>query len=156
MQRHLIRRRYRVFQHHQLCKALVAPYTVHKRVTQPEMIPKLGTYRLVPKNMTKVNWKFLLMKSSKKCFIFLPAFYLTMWLMVSPKYFEKLAFENMTAGFLLRFQNSLRYEISLIYHWNIDSLMQNWSKKLSKCEDNNYYRGNIGENRFLSFLKMHY
>ena len=31
-------------------------------------------------------------------------------------------FENMTAGFLLTCQKSLRREISLICHWNIDSL----------------------------------
>ena len=35
--------------------------------------------------------------------------------------------ENTLAGFLLRCQNSLLYEISLIYHWNIDSLNQDWS-----------------------------
>ena len=36
-------------------------------------------------------------------------------------------FENMMAGFLLRCQNSLRWEICLICHWNIDS----WKQKLS-------------------------
>ena len=35
--------------------------------------------------------------------------------------------ENMTAGFLLRCQNWLWYEISLIWHWNVKLLMQNWS-----------------------------
>ena len=35
-------------------------------------------------------------------------------------------FENMTAGFLLRCQNTLRREICLICHWNIDS----WKQKL--------------------------
>ena len=43
------------------------------------------------KNMTQVNWKFLLMKSSKKYSIFLPAFYPIMVLMISPKNFEKIA-----------------------------------------------------------------
>ena len=36
-------------------------------------------------------------------------------------------FENMTAGFLLTCQKSLRREISLICHWNIDSLKQKLS-----------------------------
>ena len=43
------------------------------------------------KNMTQVNRKILLMKSSKKYFIFLLAFYRIMWLMISPKNFEKIA-----------------------------------------------------------------
>ena len=43
------------------------------------------------KNMTQVNPKFLLMKSYEKYFIFLPAFYLIMWLMISPMNFEKIA-----------------------------------------------------------------
>ena len=42
------------------------------------------------KNMTHLNWKFLLIKSSEKHFISLPAFYLIMWLMISPKNFEKI------------------------------------------------------------------
>ena len=46
----------------------------------------------------------------------------------SPKNFEKISIlENVTAGFLLRCQNSLRWEISLICHWNIDSCKQNMS-----------------------------
>ena len=36
-------------------------------------------------------------------------------------------FENMTAGFLMTCQKSLRREISLICHWNIDSLKQKLS-----------------------------
>ena len=36
-------------------------------------------------------------------------------------------FENMAAGFLLTCQKSLRREISLICHWNIDSLKQKLS-----------------------------
>ena len=48
------------------------------------------------------------MKSSEIVFIFLPAFYLIMWLMTSQKNFEKKKhFENMTAGILQRCQNSL-------------------------------------------------
>ena len=41
--------------------------------------------------VTKVNSKILLMKSLKKYFIFLPAFYLIRCLMKSPKNFEKIA-----------------------------------------------------------------
>ena len=89
----------------------------------------ISTIDQCAKNMTKVNWKFSLMKSSKKHFIFLPAFYLIMWLMISvTKEFKKNShLENTTAGFLLKCQTSLRYEISLIYHWNIDSMKQDWS-----------------------------
>ena len=42
-------------------------------------------------NNTNLNSNFCLIKSSKIDFIFLPAFYLIMWLMVSPKNFEKMA-----------------------------------------------------------------
>ena len=36
-------------------------------------------------------------------------------------------FENVRADFLLRCQNSLRWDICLICHWNIDSLKQKLS-----------------------------
>ena len=50
----------------------------------------------------------------------------------SPKEFWKNKyFENMRAVFLLRCQNPLRWEISLICHWNIDS----WKQKLSFVYD---------------------
>ena len=42
-------------------------------------------------NNTNLNSIFCLIKSSKKYFIFLPAFNLIMWLMTSPKNFEKIA-----------------------------------------------------------------
>ena len=42
-------------------------------------------------NNTNLNSIFCLIKSSKIGFIFLPAFYLIMWLMTSPKNFEKIA-----------------------------------------------------------------
>ena len=46
----------------------------------------------------------------------------------SSKNFEKIfIFEDVTAVFLLRCQNSSRWEISLICHWNIDS----WKQKMS-------------------------
>ena len=40
---------------------------------------------------------------------------------------HEIIFENMATVFLLRCQNSLRWEISLICHWNIDS----WKQKMS-------------------------
>ena len=46
---------------------------------------------------------------------------------ITKEFWKNSHFENMTAGFLLRCQNWLRYEISLIWHWNIDLLKQNWS-----------------------------
>ena len=42
-------------------------------------------------NNTNLNSIFCLIKSSKIDFIFLPAFYLIMWLMTSSKNFEKIA-----------------------------------------------------------------
>ena len=46
---------------------------------------------------------------------------------ITKDFWKNIHFENTTAGFLLRCQNSLRYDISLICHWNIDSLKQDWS-----------------------------
>ena len=46
---------------------------------------------------------------------------------ISKEFWKNSHFENVTAVFLLRCQNSLRWEISLICHWNIDS----WKQKLS-------------------------
>jgi hypothetical protein len=43
------------------------------------------------KNNTNLNLIFCLIKCSKIDFIFLPAFYLIMWLMTSSKNFEKIA-----------------------------------------------------------------
>ena len=40
---------------------------------------------------TNLNYIFCLIKSSEIVFIFLPAFYLIIWLMTSPKNFEKIA-----------------------------------------------------------------
>ena len=41
---------------------------------------------------------------------------------ITKEFWKNSHFENMTAGFLLRYQNSLRYEISLIWHRNINFL----------------------------------
>ena len=46
---------------------------------------------------------------------------------ITEEFWKNSHFENMTAGFLLRCQNWLRYEISLIWHWNINLLKQIWS-----------------------------
>ena len=57
---------------------------------------------------TKVYPRFLIEKKIRILFILLPAFFLIIWVMKSPKNFEKNShFENMTAGFLLRSQNTL-------------------------------------------------
>ena len=42
------------------------------------------------KKETKLNQVFCLIKSSEIIFIFLPGFYLIIWLMTSPKNFEKI------------------------------------------------------------------
>ena len=61
------------------------------------------------------------MKSSENCFYFLTCILPDYMAHNFPKEFWKNShFENMTAVFLLRCLNSLRWEISLIYHWNID------------------------------------
>ena len=46
---------------------------------------------------------------------------------ITKEFWKNSQFENMLTGFLLRCQNSLRWEICLICHWNIDS----WKQKLS-------------------------
>ena len=46
---------------------------------------------------------------------------------ITKEFWKNSHFENMTAGFLLSCQNTLRWEICLICHWNIDS----WKQKLS-------------------------
>ena len=66
------------------------------------------------KNMTQVNWKILLMKSSKKYSIFLPAFYPIMLLMTSPKNFEKIAILKIWQ----LFSSELSKLTSANYHWN--------------------------------------
>ena len=69
---------------------------------------KIMLYRPIENERENVYSKFLLMKSSKKCFIFSSACYLIIWLLISPFFFEKRCFENMTAGFPLSCQNPLR------------------------------------------------
>ena len=46
---------------------------------------------------------------------------------ITKEFWKDSHFENVRADFLLRCQNSLRWEICLICHWNIDS----WKQKLS-------------------------
>ena len=66
------------------------------------------------------------MKSSKKRFIFLSAFYTTNYVPheITKFFWKNSHFENMTADFFLRCQKSLRQEISLICHWIIDFCKQ--------------------------------
>ena len=56
---------------------------------------KFPSYSLNTYKCHKSNIKNLLMKSSDIVFIFLPAFYLIIWLMTSPKNFEKIAILKM-------------------------------------------------------------
>ena len=51
---------------------------------------KRAWYRLIGNERENVYPKFLLVKSSKKVFIFLPAFYLIIWLINTPIFFEKI------------------------------------------------------------------
>ena len=83
-------------------------------------------------------YQFFIDKKLKKTFYFLTC--------ISPNYvphqitkefWKNSQFENVTAGFLLRSQNSLRLEICLIWHWNIhgskSSLLDMlWSQKKIK------------------------
>ena len=58
--------------------------------------------------VTKVNQQLLMIKDPEICLIFLPAYSVILYVMRSPKNFEKFShFENMKAGFLQRWQNSL-------------------------------------------------
>ena len=75
-------------------------------------------------NATKVISKIYEWKVQKLCLFFtciLPDYIAHD---IPKEFWKNIHFENMTPGFLLRCQNSLRWEISLICHWNIDSWMQ--------------------------------
>ena len=52
------------------------------------------SYRLITNERENVYSKILLMKSSKKYFIFSSACYLIIWLMISPKNFGKIGILN--------------------------------------------------------------
>ena len=58
------------------------------------------------------------------------------------EFWKNMHFENMTAGFPLGCQNSLRKEIRLICHRNIDSWKQNKhdvdTMLTTFCKNNNY------------------
>ena len=108
-------------------------------------------------NVTKVYLKKLLVKSSKNKFIFLPAFYLNLWLMKLPKNFEKRAI--LKIGDLVSFWGvkitSVRNKFNFsVKYWfmesNIVFFTCHGSEKGSKyhletvqttfSENNNYYR----------------
>ena len=96
--------------------------------SQIECFPlKLLTWKIY-----KFEFNFLFNKKFRNCFHFFTCILPDYVGPTSSKNFEKISiFENMTAGFLLRCQNSLRWEISLICHWSIDS----WKQKLSCVYD---------------------
>ena len=108
------------------------------------------------KKYTKLNTIFFLIKCTEIVIIFftciLPIY---MADIIFKDFFKNSLLENMTAVFLLTCQKSLRREISLIRHWNIDSLKQKivfcvwhgpkkWSKyhldtiQTTLSENNNY------------------
>ena len=57
----------------------------------PRLVASIYSIDLCMKIDTKVYSKNLLIKSSENNFIFLPAFYLIMWLMKAKNNFEKIA-----------------------------------------------------------------
>ena len=66
--------------------------TTQRCITVPQEVEKEVNYIPITNERENVHSKFLLMKSSKKYFIFSFACYLIIWLMISPKIFEKKAF----------------------------------------------------------------
>ena len=92
---------------------------------------------------------------------------------IPKEFWKSIHFENMTAAFLLGCRNYLRWEISLICHWNIDSWKQKlfffichgpqkWPKyhldtiQTTLSENNLLLKGIICENHIFPCLKMHY
>ena len=91
------------------------------------MAQKLSFIDPWAKNMTQVNWKFLLMKGSKKYLFFHLHF---TWLCGSWHYkriLKKYPFWKYESCFPLSCQNWLRWGKNSICHWNIDSRKQNLS-----------------------------
>ena len=84
---------------------------------------KILWYKLCSvKKMTNLNSTFCSIKSSGIVFIFLPAFYLIILPMTHQRFFLNSHFKNMTASFLLRCQNLLRYFTPEMMHF------QAWKK----------------------------
>ena len=84
----------------------------------------LSWYSLMHKKPDSTIFKNFIRKKFIKWFYFLPAFYLIMCLMKVKKNFEKNShFENTRAGFVLRYQNSLRQNTSKMMHF------QAWKNK---------------------------
>ena len=71
-----------------ICRYNITPFSV--ALGRSLLLPKL--YSLSAFKWHKSNIKNLLMKSSEIVLIFLPAFYLIIWLMKSLKNFEKISF----------------------------------------------------------------
>ena len=75
----------------------------------------------------KCRQLFPLIKSSKNIFFFTCILPIYMPHEINKEFWKNSHFQKMTTAFLLRCQNSLRWEICLICHWNIDS----WKQKKS-------------------------
>ena len=87
------------------------------------------------KNGTNLNSIFCLIKSSEIVFIFLPAFYLIIWLMASPKNFEKIAILKIWQ--LVFFWGVKIYFGKLLLKWCIFSHGKNWFSQIMPF--NSYY-----------------
>ena len=87
-----------------------------------------GRYRPVRKKYDSFKLKNFINKKFWKIFYFFTCI-LSDYVAhdITKEFWKDSHLENMTAGFLLRCQNWLRYEISLIWHWNINLLKQIWS-----------------------------
>ena len=134
-----------------------------------KIIARVHSIDSCAKNMTQVNWKFLLVKSSER------SFYLHLiWLCGS--WFHQRILKKLPSW---KYNSWFSSEVSkLTSVWNkLNLSLKYWfmearldfckcygPTKWSKChldtiqtifsEDNKYYRGNIGENIYLSSLKM--
>ena len=77
--------------------------------------------------MSQLSILFLSYENLRKCFI-LFTYILIDYLVheITKDFWKNSHFGNMRAGFLLRYQYSLRCKISLICLWNIESLNKNW------------------------------
>ena len=79
-------------------------------------------------NNTNLNSIFCLIKSSEIVFIFFPAFYLIIWLMASPKNFEKIAIFKIWQ--LVFFWGVKIYFGELLLKWCIFSHGKNWFSQI--------------------------
>ena len=97
------------------------------KILNEESLSKVWTI----KNNTNLNSIFCLIKSSKLGFIFLPAFYLFMWLMKSSNSFEKIAIQEIWQ--LVFFWVIKTYFGILPLKWCIFRHGKNWFSQILPC-----------------------